>query len=129
MGPYSILGSFDARRAHGTQWDAQGFKEHYAGNTSTDTNVKEHTRQVAEPSQPTVITTTQTDVPLTVQLESPAAPLGSSVSGGSVEMRGGPDTTATVAEGGWGPNPDTGGISWIAFARFYQPCRGTGFPT
>jgi hypothetical protein len=64
MGPDPILGSFDARRAHGTQLDAHGFKEHYAGNTSTDINVKEHTTQVDEPSQKTMTAPTQSDVPL-----------------------------------------------------------------
>ncbi len=47
--------------------------------------MKEHATQVDEPSRPTEIATTQTAVPLTVQLESAAAPLESSASGGSVD--------------------------------------------
>ncbi len=85
MGPDPILGSFDARRAHDTQLNAQGFKEHYAGDTSTTINVKEHATQVDEPPQTTEVAPKQADVPHPVQLRSTAAPLESSVSGGSVE--------------------------------------------
>jgi hypothetical protein len=51
-GPDPILGSFDARRAHGAPSDVQGFKEQNTGNNSTDINVKEHTPQVTTSSTP-----------------------------------------------------------------------------
>ena len=120
MGPDPILGSFDARRAHGTQLDAHGFKEHYAGNTSTDINVKEHTTQADEPSQKTMTAPTQSDVPLPTQLQSTAAPLESSASGGSVETSV-PEVVRTPRL----PSPRPAGTS-IPTQGAYQGLRSRG---
>jgi hypothetical protein len=49
-GPDPILGSFDARCAHGAPSNVQNFKEQNTDNNSTDINVKEHTSQVTTSS-------------------------------------------------------------------------------
>jgi hypothetical protein len=51
-GKNSILGSFDARRAHSVPSDVPNFKEQNTGNTLTDNNVKEHDSQVPISSVP-----------------------------------------------------------------------------
>ncbi len=90
------------------------------GNNSTDVNVKEQTKQVEEPSQPTGSATTQTTVPLTVQLESATAPLESSAPGGSVEAN-----TREVAQTPRLPAPKAAGAP-IPTQEAYRGLRSRG---
>jgi hypothetical protein len=60
--------------------DVPGFKEQNTGNTSTDTNVKEHVPQVTTSSVPLELpAATLTDQPTTLPLESSASTQGGDV--------------------------------------------------